>query len=162
MVKNPIRLPKVAVSGALATALFASASMNAGAASNEPAASALPNAASVEADTYRVEMTAAAPYKSGATGTVKITLTAKSGYHINDQYPYRFKASSPAEGVSYPKPVLERADGQFQEKTAVFTLPFVAARAGKFALGGVLNLSVCSPANCIVQKAPLDLSVTVQ
>lgn len=162
MVQNPIRLPKVTVGTALAMALFASASMSAGAASSAPAAGALPNAANVEADTYRVEITTTGPYKSGATGTVKITLTAKGGFHINDQYPYRFKASSPVEGVSYPKPVLERADGQFQEKTAVFTLPFVAARAGKFALGGVLNLSVCSPASCIVQKAPLDLTITVQ
>jgi len=26
----------------------------------------------------------------------------------------------------------------------------------------VLNLSVCSPANCIVKKTPLDVTVTVQ
>jgi hypothetical protein len=164
MAKNPIRLPELAMPGVVTLVLFASSlpSANARAASEGPEARALPSAANVEVDTYRVEMTTAGPYKSGAAGSVKITLTAKAGFHINGQYPYRFKASAAAEGVSYPKPVLERADGQFDEKSAVFTLPFVVGHAGKFAVGGVLNLSVCSPASCIVQKAPLDVTVTVQ
>jgi hypothetical protein len=164
MAKNPIRLPELALPAAVFVVLFASAlpSSNARAASEVPEGRALPSAANVEVDTYRVEMTTFGPYKSGAAGSVKITLTAKAGFHINGQYPYRFKTSAPAEGVSYPKPVLERADGQFEEKTAVFTLPFVVGHAGKFAVGGVLNLSVCSPASCIVQKAPLDVTVTAQ
>jgi hypothetical protein len=166
MAKNPIRVCELAMPAVVALVLFASAlpSANARAASEGPEARALPSAANVEVDTYRVEMTTAGPYKSGAAGSVKITLTAKAGFHINGQYPYRFKASAsaPAEGVSYPKPVLERADGQFDEKSAVFSLPFVVGHAGKFAVGGVLNLSVCSPASCIVQKAPLDVTITVQ
>jgi hypothetical protein len=164
MAKNAIRVPQLGMSAVVAVLLLTSAlpSSSARAASVEPEGRALPSAANVEVDTYRVEMTADGPYKSGATGSVKIKLTAKAGFHINGQYPYRFKASAPTEGVSYPKPVLERADGQFEEKTAVFVLPFVAGHSGKFALGGVLNLSVCSPTSCIVQKAPLDVTVTIQ
>jgi len=163
MAKTTIRFPPV-MPALVAAALFASAlpSTNARAASEASGGSALPTAANVEVDTYRAEMTADSTYKAGAAGSVKIKLTAKAGFHINGQYPYRFKASAPAEGVSYPKPVLARADGQFEEKTAVFTLPFVAGHAGKFAVGGVLNLSVCSPASCIVQKAPLEVTVTVE
>jgi hypothetical protein len=123
---------------------------------------AQPSTAKVEADTYLVEITAGGPYRSGAPGSVKVSLTAKAGFHINDQYPYRFNTSPPSQDVSYPKPVLERADGQFEEKTAVFILPFVASHAGQFTVGGVLKLSVCSPTSCIVQKAPLAVSVTVQ
>lgn len=164
MAKNSTRLPQLAIPTVVAVVLFASAlpSTNARAAGEKPEGRALPSAANVEVDTYRVEMTTGGPYKSGTAGSVKITLTAKAGFHINTQYPYRFKASAAAEGVSYPKPVLERADGQFEEKTAVFSLPFVAGHAGKFAIGGVLNLSVCSPASCIVQKAPLEVTVAVQ
>ncbi len=125
------------------------------------AAASAPAASTVDADTYRAEMSAAGPYKIGA-GSVRVSLTAKQQFHINGEYPYRFKASPPAEGVSYPKPVLERADGQFAEKTAVFNLPFVASHAGQFAVGGVLNLSVCSASSCIVHKAPLNVTVTVQ
>jgi hypothetical protein len=132
------------------------------ASSESDAERAQPTAAKAEADTYLVEITAGGPYRAGSTGSVTVSLTAKTGFHINNQYPYRFQASPPAEGISYPKPVLERTDGKFEEKTAVFNLPFVASRAGQFLVGGVLKLSVCSPASCIVQKAPLDVTVIVQ
>ena len=115
----------------------------------------------VEAESYLVEISAGSPARAGIAGSVRVSLTAKAGFHINDQYPYRFRASPPADGVSYPKPVLERADGQYEEKTAVFQLPFVASHAGQFSVGGVLNLSVCSPTSCVVQKAPLSVTVSV-
>jgi hypothetical protein len=114
-----------------------------------------------EAESYLVEISAGSPARAGIAGSVRVSLTAKAGFHINDQYPYRFRASPPADGVSYPKPVLERADGQYEEKTAVFQLPFVASHAGQFSVGGVLNLSVCSPTSCVVQKAPLSVTVSV-
>jgi hypothetical protein len=163
MPQKRIRMPALAMLTVLSVLLGATVpAPSARASSEERADPAQPTTAKAEADTYLVEITAGSPYKVGATGSVKVSLTAKAGFHINDQYPYRFKTSPPAEGVSYPKPVLERADGQFEEKTAVFHLPFVASHAGEFTVGGVLNLSVCSPASCIVQKAPLDVSVTVQ
>jgi hypothetical protein len=132
------------------------------AASDVEAGRALPAATKLEADTYLVEIVPIGPYKAGQAGSVKVTLTTKGVFHINGQYPYRFKTASPPEGVSYPKPVLERADGQFAEKTATFQLPFVANHAGTFDVGGVLHMSVCSPNSCIVQKAPLNISVSVQ
>jgi hypothetical protein len=58
--------------------------------------------------------------------------------------------------------VLQRGDGQSAHKTAAFALPFVATRAGQFAVGGTLSLSVCSPTSCIVRKVPLKVTVTAQ
>jgi hypothetical protein len=115
----------------------------------------------IETDSYLVEISAGSPSRAGVPSSVRVSLTAKAGYHINDQYPYRFRASPPVDGVSYPKPVLERADGQFEEKTGTFQLPFVASHAGQFPVGGVLSLSVCSPTSCIVKKAPLTVTVSV-
>jgi hypothetical protein len=132
------------------------------AASDADISRALPASTKLETDTYLVEIAATGPYKAGATGSVRVSLTAKGGFHINGQYPYRFKAAPPAEGMSYPKPVLERADGQFEEKQAVFNLQFVANHAGTFNVGGVLHMSVCSAGSCVVQKAPLDIAVNVQ
>ena len=159
MRKYPLPMPELVTRTVLAVLLGASLVP---AASDAGFDQALPATAKAETDTYLVEISAGTPYKIGATGSVKVSLTAKAGFHINDQYPYRFRTSPPAEGVSYPKPVLERADGQFEEKTAVFNVPFVASHAGQFAVGGVLSLSVCSPASCIVQKAPLDVTVTIR
>lgn len=164
MSQVPFRMPELAPRIALAV-LLSAAMLRAASARAEGEAGAdraQPAATKVEAEPYLVEISAGGPYKVGATGNVKVSLTAKAGFHINDQYPYRFKASPPAAGVSYPKPVLERADGKFEEKAAVFDLPFVAAHPGQFAVGGVLNLSVCNATSCIVQKAPLDVTITVQ
>lgn len=157
--KSPLAMPIVLALLLGASALPPASAQAASEASDGPGQ---PSAAKVEADTYLVEISAGGPYRAGAAGSVKVSLTAKAGFHINDQYPYRFNTSPPAEGVSYPKPVLERADGQFAEKAAVFQLPFVASHPGQFTVGGVLKLSVCSPTSCIVQKAPLAVSVTVQ
>jgi hypothetical protein len=156
MRKQSIRTLKLGLPAVLSLLMSAPALP---AASSDPAE---PAAVRAEAEAYLVELTTGGPYKAGVPGSVTVSLTAKAGFHINEQYPYRFKTSPPAEGVSYPKPVLERADGQFAEKTARFTVPFVANHSGTFAVGGVLNLSVCSPTSCIVQKAPLDVSVSVQ
>jgi hypothetical protein len=150
-----------AVLGALVIASAVSAG-DARAATDTDPGRAVPASTKLETDTYLVEIAAVGPYKAGTPGSVRVSLTTKGIFHINSQYPYRFKAGAPPDGVSYPKPVLERADGQFAEKTAVFNLPFVANHAGTFDVGGVFHMSVCSPGSCVMQKAPLDLSVNVQ
>lgn len=116
-----------------------------------------------ETENYLAEIAAGGAYKAGAEGTVEVTLTPKAGYHINDQYPYKFKAADPApEGVSFPKPTLVRADGSFEAKKGHFKVPFLASKAGKFTIGGTLSLSVCSDANCIIDKVALEVPVDVK
>jgi hypothetical protein len=38
----------------------------------------------------------------------------------------------------------------------------MAAKAGKYTIAGTFYLSVCSEANCIMDKAPLEVSVDVK
>ncbi|MFS8069707.1 MAG: hypothetical protein ACMG6S_25355 [Byssovorax sp.] len=116
-----------------------------------------------ETENYLAEIKAVGEYKAGSEGTVEITFSTKGEYHINKQYPYKFKASDPApDGVSFPKPILQRADGSFEEKKGSFKVPFVAAKSGKATISGTLSLSVCSDANCIMDKVPLELAVDVK
>jgi hypothetical protein len=115
----------------------------------------------VDAPNYAIEMKAAGPYKAGQEGTVLLTLVSKGDYHINPQYPYRVKLAEGTPNVTYPKPVLQRADGTFEEKRASFKVPFVAAKAGKATIKGTLSLSVCSEANCLMEKQELELGVDV-
>jgi hypothetical protein len=77
---------------------------------------------------------------------------------ITQPVPYKFKANAP--GLA-SKPA-RAADGKFEETRGTFQLPFVAAKAGKATVGGTLNLSVCSAANCVVDKVPLELVVEVK
>lgn len=122
-----------------------------------------PAASRHETDTYVIEMTTGGPYKAGTEGTVDVVVSAKGDYKINKQYPYKFKVIDPApEGVTFPKPVLQKADGTFEEKKGVFKVPFVPAKPGKAKVAGTLYISVCSDANCIMDKQVLEREVDVK
>jgi hypothetical protein len=115
-----------------------------------------------ETDNYSAEIKAGGPYKAGSEGAVEVVLTPKGGYHTNAQYPYKFKLDPAPEGVTFPKPVLARADGAFEEKKGTFKVPFTAAKAGTVTISGTLHLSVCSDANCFIDKVALEVPVDVK
>ncbi|HVY46409.1 MAG TPA: hypothetical protein VHB21_11045, partial [Minicystis sp.] len=116
-----------------------------------------------DADNYVVDARPAGAAKAGEASAIDVVLTTKGDYHINKQYPYKFKLADPAPaGVTFPKPVLVRADGSFDEKTAKFHVPFVASKSGKVTVGGTFSLSVCSDANCIMDKQNVDVDVDVK
>lgn len=116
-----------------------------------------------ETENYKVTIEAPGPFKKGTEGKVDVVLTTKGDYHINKQYPYKFTCQDPpADGVQYPKPVVRREDGTFEERKAVLSVPFVANRSGEVKLGGVMSLSVCTDANCMMDKAPLEITVKVE
>jgi hypothetical protein len=92
-----------------------------------------------------------------------VALQAKGEYHINDKYPYRFRVQDPpAEGVKYPKQAVGRENGTFEEKKAVLEIPFTVEGSGAtVGVGGTLSLSVCSVANCLVDKQSLEVTAKV-
>jgi hypothetical protein len=116
-----------------------------------------------DAQSYTVELKATGPYKKGVEGAVEIQLVAKPGYHVNPDYPAKFKVADPApEGVNFPKKVLKKEDGKFEEAKASLKVPFVADKAGKAKIGGMFQFSVCSDKNCFMEKAELDVDVDVK
>jgi len=128
------------------------------AASLSPAAKA-----KVEAEAYVVEMKATGPYAAGKEGTVEITIEPRGAYHVNEQYPTKFKLVDPApEGVTFPKALLKKEDGTFSEKKGTFKVPFVAAKSGKAKVAGTLSISMCSASNCLMEKIDLELDVDVK
>jgi hypothetical protein len=117
-----------------------------------------------ESETFIATIAPPGECGAGKECTVEVTLEAKGVYKINDQYPTKWKAAEPAaEGVTYPKPLLKKEDGKWDDKKkGSFKVPFVAAKAGKVKVAGTLSLSVCSDANCIMEKAPLEIEVAVR
>lgn len=166
----------LAVSGAAFAASGCTKSEAAPSREAAPERPAAASPASAATDAYGVEIKAIGPYKAGAEGAIELTLRAKGGYHLNDQYPFRFKvADPPAENISYPKAVLQRADFAFAEEnkgnpqnpehkpdTAKVQIPFLASKSGRVTVAGTFLLSVCSDANCIMDKVPLELAVDVK
>ncbi|WP_437311598.1 hypothetical protein [Sorangium sp. So ce388] len=132
-------------------------------AAEAPAAAPQGGKSKVEDAVYTLEMKPTGTYKAGQEGLVEVSLLSKGDYHINDKYPIKFKvAEAAAEGVSYPKPLLKREDGSFEENKGLLKVPFVAAKKGKTKVAGVLSFSICSAANCLMQKQELEAVIDVQ
>ena len=126
------------------------------------ATAAGPARPSLDNANYRAEMKAQGPCKKDSTCTAEVLVEAKGEYHINDKYPYRFKLEDPPpEGIKYPKPVVGKEDGTMDERRVVLKVPFVSEASGAKKVAGTLSLSVCSAANCLMDKQPLEVTVKV-
>ncbi len=99
-------------------------------------------------------------YSAGKAGTVEIVLSAKSGYHANDKYPYKLKTSD-SPGVKYRTAVFSRDDVQLEPTRATMKVEFTPESAGEKTVGGQFSFSVCSAEHCLVDKRDLALSVRV-
>lgn len=148
--------------GAL-SAGFASHAEARGGAAREPATGDAGKVAvaKVEADGYVAELVVGSDYKAGAKSTYVVTLKARNGFHVNAQFPVRFKADA-SDDVAYTKSVLKREDGTFNEAEGTFTVEFVASKTGAHPVGGTLSLSVCNDANCLMEKVALSSSIDVK
>jgi hypothetical protein len=112
---------------------------------------------------YRALIRSLGPCRKDETCLVEVLVEAKGDYHINDKYPYKFKSEDPPPtGMRYPKPVVGKEDGVFEEKKLTLKVPFVSETLGEKRVAGTLSLSVCSAANCLIDKQPLEVTVKVQ
>jgi hypothetical protein len=129
--------------------------------------------AHVAGNNYTID-TKVADCAPGDECAATIRLVALGGYHINDTYPYKFTVA-PAD-VASPRleflgkdakghGVFGKDDGdlvQDGEKVAVMSVHFKAHEAGKVAFAGTYKLSVCSEANCELERADLAFEGTVK
>lgn len=139
-----------------------------------PPASASASAAGPIADTaaFRAELKAPGPFKKGEVATFIIRVEAKAPYHVNEEYPAKFKVTD-AAGVIYFEPKLERnkhvdafgtepCAGSTKEACVLnITVRFTPQASGTVRVGGTVDIGVCNKDQCLIEKKPLDVSVTV-
>jgi hypothetical protein len=122
------------------------------------------------ADNFFVDAAPSGACASGATCSVSVRVVATGAFHINDEYPYRFKADD-APGVQFlgtdtgGKNVFSKAAGDWQKadaKSGAMTIKFTPASAGNATIGGMLKLSVCSEANCLLEQRQVSAAVAVK
>jgi hypothetical protein len=117
-------------------------------------------AAKYDKDQFVVEMKSSGACSAGKECKVEISLAAKGDFHVNDKYPIKFKAVDPApEGLTFTKSVVKREDGTFEAKKGSLPVAFTVAKAGKVKVGGTFSFSVCSDANCVMDKVDLEVEV---
>jgi len=137
--------------------------VNAAADAEKTAVAGGPVRPSLENANYRVEMRSVGACRKDSPCAAEVLVEAKGEYHINDKYPYRFKLEDPPPpGLKYPKPVVGKEDGTMDERKVVLKVPFVSEVSGQTKVSGTLSLSVCSAANCLMDKQPLELTVKVE
>jgi hypothetical protein len=125
-----------------------------------------------QGNNFKLETGAANECKATQECVVAVTLTAGTGFHVNKEYPYKFKAGDIA-GVDYTsndsagKNVFSKASGDFvpdagNEKVGVLKVHFKAAKAGPLSITGTFKLSVCSAENCQLETAELAIPVAIK
>jgi hypothetical protein len=104
---------------------------------------------------------------AGVACTVALKLVATGAFHINDEYPYRFKADD-AAGVEFlgtdtgGKGTFSKGAGDWQkseEKAGTMTVKYIAADKGAKAVQGTFKLSVCSAQACLLEQRQVTANV---
>jgi hypothetical protein len=107
---------------------------------------------------------------AGSACRLTLTLVATGDFHVNDEYPYRFKADD-APGVTFlgtdeaGKNVFTKSAGDWKRidaKSGAMTVKFTPQTRGAATLGGVLKLSVCSGATCQLEQSRVSAVVAVR
>lgn len=116
----------------------------------------------VDGATYKID-TSLADCGAGAECTGTIRLEALGAYHINEAFPYKFKANA-RQGLEFlgkdaaDRSVFSKSTDDFQkqgEKVGLLAIRYKAP-PGKVSFNGKLKFSVCSDANCLLEQADLS------
>jgi len=118
-------------------------------------------------DSYFIDVVAEDGCASAARCNVGLKLTATGAFHVNDQYPYKFKAEAtpaveflgtdPAGKNVFSKPAGDWA--QTGAKSGLMTVHLTPTAPGRSTISGVFKLSVCSEQNCLIEQPQLQVSI---
>ena len=94
----------------------------------------------------------------GAKATASVTVTAKQGWHLNQEAPLTLKLVPPA-GVAVDKPKLGRADLAASSETAArFDVGLTLSAPGKKAIEAEAGFVLCQKEACRPVKEKLTIS----
>lgn len=130
-----------------------------------PAAAAAPVAApgpSVADPTFDLRLVGGESARIGEGAPLRIELTAKGGYHVNQEYPIRVNFTAPS-GVVLSKSQFQRPDAaEFGESSARFETVATSVTAGTHRITADVDFAVCSDQNCIPDRRTLALELAVR
>jgi hypothetical protein len=162
---------KGAPTGSVPSAPAASAAP-AGDSPRAPVASAAPAPAAdcghaVCGESFFVDAVAKDGCSTGGRCEVSLKLVATGAFHVNDQYPYRYKAeptptleflgTDPAGKNVFSKPAGNWA--QTGAKSGVLTVQVAPSAKGAATVSGVFKLSVCSEQNCLIEQPQVSVAI---
>jgi hypothetical protein len=124
-------------------------------------------------DNFFIDIEPGAGCAPGATCAVNLTLVAIGAFHINDEYPYKFKADDApsAQAIEFlgtdgaGKNVFSKLANDWRkkdEKTGTMTVKWRSSVKGDKTIAGVFKLSVCSAQSCQLEQQPVSTTVAVR
>jgi len=137
-----------------------------------PAAEVTPLAAGnhVDGKNFKLDAAPQGECKAGATCTVVLRLETAGSFHINQEYPYKFKGAEGA-GIEFQgtdaagKNVFSKVAGDFKvdgEKVATLVVKFKPSVKGNVTVSGTYKLSVCSEKECQLESQDIQATVAVK
>ncbi len=114
----------------------------------------------VEQEAFRAWLQSSGEAKAGETAPLEAVVVAKGSYHINAEYPHKFKLGEPPQGLSYPQSVVRGM--KTTPERGVLAIPVKAESAGTSEVTGKLSFSVCTEERCLVEKQDLSLALIVK
>jgi hypothetical protein len=97
-------------------------------------------------------------YSSGQAGEAEIVLSAKAPFHVNQNYPYKFKLKE-APGLKFANLVVTKEAVKLEPAKATLPVAFTPETAGKHTVAGQLSFSVCTDDKCMIEKRELALEI---
>lgn len=111
---------------------------------------------------FSVWLQSSGKYSAGQQGSVEAVVVPKGEFHCNQEYPYKFVASTGSSGVTYPKPTIRGEGLSVSTTRASMRVPFVPQSVGDAKVGGTFHFSVCTDSQCVVEKRDVFVTVKVQ
>ncbi|HEX3777381.1 MAG TPA: hypothetical protein VHV51_23070 [Polyangiaceae bacterium] len=147
--------PPAAEATAADSAPLAANSAPAAPASDAPAA---PAASKYSESNFELVLAPKGNYASGQAGEAEIVLSAKAPFHVNQNYPYKFKLKE-SPGLKFASPVVGKDQVKLEPARATLPVAFTPESAGKHTLAGQLSFSVCTDDKCMIEKRELVLDI---
>jgi hypothetical protein len=128
------------------------------AADSAAAAPATPATSKYSEANFDLALSPKGSYASGQAGEAEIVLSAKAPFHVNQNYPYKFKLKE-APGLKFASPVVGKDAVKLEPARATLPVAFTPETAGKHTLAGQLSFSVCTDDKCMIEKRELSLDI---
>lgn len=97
-------------------------------------------------------------YAPGQAAEAEIVLVAKAPFHVNQNYPYKFKLKD-APGLKFANAVVGKDAVKLEPARATLPVAFTPESAGKHTLAGQMSFSVCTDDKCMIEKRELSLDI---
>ncbi len=116
---------------------------------------------SIEHEAFSIELKPSSA-AVGQVASVSVSVKAKGGFHLNQDYPHKLKLEDVPAGVRVEKTELRRADAELDERQLTFKLVATPEKAGRHTIHAVLKTSVCDDKQCILKSEKLTLHVVAK